>query len=320
LEEKLSTILCISSSSNRITDLEGFIGEYEVTDSTASDACWALAHQWYTNCIRNHPACNQVANKEAWFPSRLIETGTADNPLLRLRITNEIPPDGPYLTLSHCWGTASIFKLTTSNLDQMKDNIAIMDLPKAFQDAIFITRRLGIRYLWVDSLCILQDSIEDWRAESALMGDVYRNSVCNIAATGASNSEEGCFVERSIPLVQPCRTNLAWNGPQEIPYLVANRNFWEENLSDAPLNRRAWVIQERLLAPRVLHFGREQLFWECHMLDACETYPKGLPSCLSSVHTRFKGLDPDIDGKRRQVDMGLEPDPTLSAHHLWGKS
>ena len=87
----------------------------------------------------------------------------------------------------------------------------------------------------------------------------------------------------------------------------------------APLNGRAWVVQERLLSPRVLHYGKDQLLWECHELDACETYPQGLPSIAAIAHTLFKGLDPEVDGRRLRKFSNNKSDPDLDPYHLWAK-
>jgi len=96
-------------------------------------------------------------------------------------------------------------------------------------------------------------------------------------------------------------------------------DFWENATTDAPLNRRGWVLQERLLPPRVLHFDREQLLWECHELDACEAYPLGIPHGSGTVFTHFKGLDPSSDGKRLRVLSGQNSDQDLNRYHLWNR-
>ena len=87
----------------------------------------------------------------------------------------------------------------------------------------------------------------------------------------------------------------------------------------APLNRRAWVVQERLLAPRVLHFGSKQILWECHHLDACEMYPRGLPPSLSSIYTGFKGMDPNTEGRRLNNLMADNTDNTYNEYFIWLK-
>jgi hypothetical protein len=102
-----------------------------------------------------------------------------------------------YASLSHCWGKLKIITLTTSNLAGFQHEIPLKELPKTFQEAIYVTRYLGLQYIWIDSLCILQDSSEDWAKESVQMADVYGAAEINIAATGAADGSGGCFFERS---------------------------------------------------------------------------------------------------------------------------
>lgn len=252
----------------------------DINASLDSGLCFTLAAGWLADCIAKHSECNSSVSDRNWFPTRLIDVGSyglesGSEALLRLHIlSGHGPPEGSYTTLSHCWGSAKFMRLTQPNMDSMKTSFAVEDLPKTFRDAVYIVRRLGIRYLWIDSLCIQQDSVEDWEHEAAMMGDIYENALCNIAATGSSNSDEGCFRDRDNLLVRRCIITSNWERLQGKTYNIVDLNFWRGNMMDAPLNRRAWVVQERLLARRLLHFGRTQLLWECHELDACETFPE----------------------------------------------
>ena len=177
------------------------------------------------------------------------------------------------------------------------------DLPKTFQHAIQITRGLGFRYLWIDSLCIIQDDPEDWRIESATMAQIYSNGACNLSATAASEGSQGLFYDRDPRSVQPVKIWLNYRYPQirngilekirrrfgfqtqsgqseKIRELFGfqDKMLWVRGVSGAPLNRRGWVVQERLLSRSNLHFGANQLFWECSELQACETFPKDFGS------------------------------------------
>lgn len=121
-----------------------------------------------------------------YYPTRLLDlqprrTGVE----ICLRLTHKNPPDTPYMTLSHCWGTTRFLRLTDKTFKYLKAGFKAAELPRSFRDAVHITRELGIRYLWIDALCILQDSTKDWHYEAASM-KVYENSYCNIAATAAS--------------------------------------------------------------------------------------------------------------------------------------
>ncbi|KAK8859717.1 heterokaryon incompatibility protein [Apiospora arundinis] len=132
--------------------------------------------------------------------------------------------------------------------------------------------RLGVRYLWVDTLCIIQDDedLEDWKRESTLMEKVYEGSLLNLFALAASDTEHSLFWKRDPRDVNPVAIN---------DYMIyeMDEDFWRNCVDERPLNLRAWVKQERLLATRNLHFGQEQLLWECAELQAAEAFPSGLP-------------------------------------------
>lgn len=138
-----------------------------------------------------------------------------------------------------------------------------------------------MKYLWIDSLCIVQDSQDDWRRESALMNKVYRHSFCNIAAAASVNSHGGCFFPREpdsmSALFTPYEVLCRWKGSNVVPYLLTIENMWELEVEQSPLHRRGWVLQEYLLSPRSLHFTSDQVYWACQECKASETFPRGLP-------------------------------------------
>ena len=185
------------------------------------------------------------------------------------------------------------------------------ELPHTFQDAITVARRLQIRYLWIDSLCILQDSQEDWDHESVQMHHVYGNAYVTLAADDSRDSSQGLFRGRHPSLVTPTIVVTAWKEALAQRFIVIPRRFWSESVAESPLNRRAWVLQERYLSPRVIHFGETQVLWECKSRDCCETFPDGIPEVAQDIHTRFKGDDFRVDGLRlRQAN--LQRDQRLS--------
>lgn len=292
----------------------------EISSDTASQSTWGLALRWLDKCTKSHPKCLQ--NRDArWHPTRLVEVGLDDLSKVKLHVCEQSCFRQPYVTLSHCWGLHKIMTLTVNNLDSMCEEIHLSQLPKTFQEAIAITRRLGISFIWIDSLCIIQDSQEDWQLEAASMHDVYKNSYVNIAATGASNDSLGCFAERNALLVQPCKVDAKWDwGPGN--YYLYDSTFWRHGVTRAPLNTRAWVVQERILAPRVLHFGSHQIYWECDEINACETFPSGIPVDLNYEEPRFKGQSPAVDGTRLRCFSAewyglLRADAALNAYDIW---
>jgi hypothetical protein len=107
---------------------------------------------------------------------------------------------GKYMTLSHCYGTGQdVLRTTTHTLKGFEESIPWSDLPKTFQDAVNLTRALGVRWLWIDSLCILQDSASEKAEESNKLGGIFGNSYLTLAATSASDSREGLFFPRAEP-------------------------------------------------------------------------------------------------------------------------
>jgi hypothetical protein len=173
----------------------------------------------------------------------LIDVGT-DSSDVRLYLSKDLPPDADYLTLSHCWGTLQIEKLTSTNLASMLNWIRHGKLSKTFRDAIVITRRLGHRYLWIDSWCILQDRLDDWQQEAAQMVKVYLCAFLNIAALDAPDGETGCFFSGRNPrAIYDCEVAGFENAHDTSPstFNCAKVGYNEKFLSHSPLTKRAWV-------------------------------------------------------------------------------
>ena len=202
-------------------------------------------------------------------------------------------------------------------------------LSQVFQDAINLTRRLGIEYIWIDSLCIIQDSSEDWATESQLMDRVYQHSWCNIAATGFRDGLKSFYVERDPKIIQPrkLRVKLKLDKPTKdgskhvrgVYYCV--ENIWDTYITNAPLNQRAWVLQERLLSPRVLHMGCNQVYWECTQLEACETFPDGLPTSLECGYKSGAwALNSERQFPRNDLDEVCPLDFEKELYDLWYKT
>ena len=136
-------------------------------------------------------------------------------------------------------------------------------MPSTFQDAIEVTRRLGVRYIWIDALCIVQDDRQDWERESGKMANVYHNSFVTLAATSAGSPKAGCFATTPASRVE---LNSVY---AQLIHHFPNSPA-DDRSSRFPLLTRAWTYQERTLAPRVIHLGREELVWECFSIRHCE--------------------------------------------------
>ena len=297
--------------------------------NTDSEENWALIKQWLGQCTKGHLKCKEhVSRRTARLPARLLDLS---NHQLRLIDTKETTPDGTYVSLSHCWGSGQYFKLTTATYGQMKAGFSISLLSRTFQDAVRATLKLGLNYLWTDALCIIQDSKSDWSQEALAMADVYLGALFNLAATGSADGHGGLFHDRNVNMVPRCIVEIdspensvqrlrkppGWGKSTKDFYEIRSDGFWRTEVERAPLVQRAWVLQERLLAPRVVHFGARQVLWECLELEACETYPNGVP--FEYIPRRFKGLDPAVDGKRIRRNLGPahNNNDQFDAYYLW---
>ena len=244
----------------RLLDADLAVKTYEFAPNTESEPCYTLAKHWLSDCLTNHTNCVKTLPISAYHPTRLIEIAPlapGSDYKVFLRIADKHSEKDPYITLSHCWGESKFLQLTKMTYHRLQAGISGPEtLSKTFQDAFRICQELGIRYLWIDALCIFQDSDEDWQREAAYMGHVYENSFCNIAATGASNSDEGCFRARDISMVQLCIIKSTWSTHMNKSWEIVDQSFWASHMEKAPLNSRGWVVQERWLSPRILHYGR----------------------------------------------------------------
>ncbi|MBE3048083.1 HET domain-containing protein, partial [Candidatus Bathyarchaeota archaeon] len=125
-----------------------------LSQSTKCAETFSLARKWIASCTAKHERCNAGAGETGWYPTRLLDCGTSEDPeTCRLVETETTTIEGPYTTLSHCWGLADCLKLTIGNRDQFLDRIPFSLLPQLYQDAVHVTRNLGVRYLWIDSIC-----------------------------------------------------------------------------------------------------------------------------------------------------------------------
>ncbi|PMD21413.1 HET-domain-containing protein [Hyaloscypha hepaticicola] len=274
-----------------------------ITNSTRSERNMELVRYWLRQCRNQHKGCGHMDVSGRKLPTRLIEIdsiGGVDT--IRLCDGTSLSPSTLYLTLSHCWGREPIYTLLKDNIKHLSETIDRMKLPKVFQDAISMTCHLGFKHLWIDSLCIIQDSREDWLREAPRMGEVYRNATCNIAATGFSDGRNGLFATRDTRLLSPLKVSVDWNGMSPDGetqlrgnYYLLDDGLWTDHVSNAPLNRRAWVTQERILSHSTIHFAAKQLLWECHELIASEAFPNGFNRAISTggnVKSSFDQTEP----------------------------
>ena len=245
------------------------------------DQKWEVARTWLKECTEGHSVCSNYGEVEKddsfFYPTRLVDIGPGPDLRPRLRESYSLPPGTRYMTLSHCWGKLKILRLLENNIEDLKHVIDTSLLCETFLDAMEASRILGVRYLWIDSLCIMQDSKDDWAHESGMMHNIYRHSWCNLAATSAEDGSFGMLrhlASRDDMSARPIRVKMRVKS-KDIIFVGYNETLWLDQIDRGPLKSRGWVVQELVLAPRVLHFGKHQLFWDCPRLRACETLQNG---------------------------------------------
>ncbi|KAF4538958.1 Heterokaryon incompatibility protein [Lasiodiplodia theobromae] len=316
-----------------------------------SKEVFKLTQNWVSRC--------KCANlKQEWYPDRLLDLeevkcaiGSGDEATSKTRIR--------LLENSADWKVEETEKAkdNRNRKEMMVRGIALEDLPPTFRDAVVFASRLeGVRYIWIDALCIIQENeedddglhAEDWKTQSALMDKVYHESYLNISATSASNPAGGLFRSRNPDLLQEDEVKLNVQGLLELDEdedeeregslkkrkkhvkkcSVVDVSLWDDLVEDAPLNKRAWAYQERLLAPRVVHFCSDQVAWECSERCCTERYPGGVPrlqlkSGVIVSEDRLKDVDPEREGEMFQstsADGFEDPEkylPKLHAYELW---
>ncbi|RDW69683.1 hypothetical protein BP6252_08703 [Coleophoma cylindrospora] len=265
------------------------------------DSATKTINAWLTACEQAHPLCQMPLSP---LPKRV------------LNIAGELPKlvetdgsiYGKYITLSHCWGQDPHIQptmTTSSNIKNRKEGIPPEQLCTLFKDFIDLVRRLGYEFVWIDSLCIIQDDHEDWINESGKMADVYSNAIFNIAATSLPDSSHGLFLERRTPDFSDYATRplyshtlkFATDTSSTVSIRVSHRSDhrflcdgvingrWDQ----APLLTRAWALQERLLARRSIHFCLSELIWECRDSYSCECMEMERQDCQSQILALLSG-------------------------------
>lgn len=248
---------------------------------------------WVDDCVTNHRGCREV--QQLGFtncaPTRLIDVGTTNDKTVKLVDTGGLS-DPQYLILSYCWGTSNDkSKTTQANIKQRRESIQIAAFPKAIRDAIAVTRHMGVQYLWVDAICIIQENkeindgfLDDWKIEAAKMASYYSNAMCCISNLSATDSSEGFLqgflrkdnMKAGLPKWGEQRTfglntcnlrheaeEFIQRGRKHTINLPKPIRDWDTEWKNSPLMRRAWALQEWILSRRILHCTKDGMFMEC---------------------------------------------------------
>lgn len=280
---------------------------FDVANTWLRECMYSGDHEFCESKIEGSAGA-EFSGSQTPLPTRLIDVGPPDGaqePRLILSSSITTSSSQGYAALSHCWGGTPLAQigpisspdslnsiqastkgmpsnviaggrpLTTlmENIEDRMKSIPMNILPRTFRDAVKVTRGLGLRYIWIDSLCIIQNSKSDWEQEAAQMADIYKRSYVTIAAEGSRDSYEGILRERHFdfsPIALPFQSKV--HHIQTTMFVRPALDDWETSMSEpkSKLCSRAWVLQESLLAPRTIHYGLQQMLWECRSRSLAE--------------------------------------------------
>ncbi|KAI1199906.1 HET-domain-containing protein [Nemania serpens] len=262
-----------------------------VAAAVDSPECIELIRTWISDCDIKHRSCKRKST--APLPDRVIFVGAGAEP----HLVESKGLSGKYVALSHRWGGQVSLQLKGDSLDDFKQGLSFPSLPKTFQDAIEICRALAVDYIWIDSLCIIQDSKEDWDIAGSRMDQIYANSWLTIAADAAENGKAGFIHSSARGDLRAKSRKLVCLGPGGKPGEIFVRPWREfgtlggfgrhytaiEREGVAPsekltnqgsfLLQRGWVLQETLLPHRIIHFLPDEVTWRCAAVSRCECQP-----------------------------------------------
>lgn len=273
-----------------------------------------LLRFWMDKCIKTHRACQTavatVTPPDEWRPTRLLQMSDIrdlrSGLMLHEAAYGEYESDVRYIALSHRWASAKQLLLLRSNHDDLRRGVPADQLKTSITEALLIAARLGIEYVWVDTLCIIQDDDKDRTYEILQMDKTYSRATLTIAASDASTDDEGCFlVDKSHVSVACCKVRLDEDQSSDVLHDIC---VWPDSglyaVQNSVLAQRGWVFQERLLSPRTLHCCKHQFYWECHTLEASEQQPEGPGEERQYMNPLFKSLLSD------QLQTYAAQDPT----------
>lgn len=268
------------------------ISSFEDRD-TGSLAAITLSKHWLINCAKSHVTCR--SSDLNYVPTRLVEI--LDEGMVRIVEHISFPQE--YTALSHRWSRDEASKTTSLNITGRLSPFRADRLSPTLRDSVIISRSLGYRYLWIDMLCIIQDSEQDWIHEAAEMRHVYSNAVITIAAECTSErADDGVFRARDLKALKPFplhelemyteeklehRFGSAEESGDNRWCIFPNRGVSQcTNRPKGVLDTRGWILQEQLLSSHILYFGHQQLYWDCISQSASELSPQGV-SLLEDV-------------------------------------
>ncbi|KAK4033909.1 heterokaryon incompatibility protein-domain-containing protein [Parachaetomium inaequale] len=239
------------------------------SDSAVSPTNSLMLREWLQTCDKDHTECHRQPGKENIWPKRVIFVGDPN----RLTLVEKQLQGEDYLVLSHCWGRPTLeekerYCTTRKNYLDRLQGFSYDELPKTFQDAVQVTRALQKQYLWIDTLCIIQGPDGDWDSEAKTMADIFAYAYCTIAASSARGWGDGFLVPRLDP------PDIGVLGTPSTPTCACD---FDKDVDEGALMKRAWVLQERVLSRRSIHFTTAHTYFECGDGVLCEQLTKLVP-------------------------------------------
>ncbi|KAI1807953.1 HET-domain-containing protein [Daldinia bambusicola] len=251
---------------------------------TYADQLFNTSSKWaqgqISACLNSHQQCRRPGRGVPFRPSRLINVSNkALGEDVVLEDGASIPPGAAYVALSYCWGGYDPDCMTTAeSLEENMRRIPSSKMPATFRDAVRFTRSLGIKYLWIDSVCIIQHDKKDWHQQAGLMWDIYKHSYVTLAALYGSSSRSGLrsasTEDESTKVMELAMGNHRWpiyaRPSHYLQETTCPFSAGEESHQSSPLLSRAWAFQERMISPRVLYFTRSEILFQCFTHSTCE--------------------------------------------------
>ncbi|KAH8898022.1 HET-domain-containing protein [Thozetella sp. PMI_491] len=284
---------------------------------TGSPGTLDRIRRWVKDCDEHHTVCGKHTRQ---LPDRVLELNIASPSHVSIRLVEGLTEEADYVCLSHRWGPSTLnYRTLKDNLDRQKESIAWESLPKTFQDAASVTSRLGIRYLWIDSLCIVQDDEVDWEAQAAKMCDIYRRAYLTIGASCSADSTEGLFRRSPHAKIQQGGSG----GPSYTIRRIPEHPTWDNEgviqmSYHLPILSRAWVYQERVLSRRTVHYTRYEVVFECSVgldgLCECQNGPGGVWNGSSADGAGAGDL---TTGRKMNHALALKETNQALTRHYW---
>ncbi|KAH8786039.1 heterokaryon incompatibility protein-domain-containing protein, partial [Diaporthe sp. PMI_573] len=300
---------------------------------TRAEQSTALARSWFDRCQNDHDLCKS-RSQGGVLPTRVIDVRDFQNSG-QVTLVRGQEASGQYVAFSHRWmpGTPDTLPWVTTTLNEAtrQQGFRASVLPHGIRDAITCTARLGIRYLWIDSLCILQDPAGDWERESVKMLDVFGNAAITLFADCSENDgfqflkprDTGNFQDRrgtefgiEVECGSKMQIQILERYSRYQPRMPAKAtDLFQSNVIGSSLSDRGWIFQEQVISSRRLHFGHHQMFWSCEQSFEAEDGTDLTHTCVpphwyrwlfSPKYARRTGLDSHFGISDGQMEIWVQ--------------